>query len=397
MLFPLSVATCLLNQYFRKVYRRQYEVHKSGIVVVTGASTGIGNHAAIALAQDGYQVYAGVRTEDEMLAIQALGVPTLKPLFLDVTKHGSCHSAVQFLEDAMQEMDLPLVALVNNAGIMTTSPVEFHAMSDARRVFNTNFFGVLDLVQLALPALRKSNGRVVNVSSMVSIAAPPLQGIYAASKAAVEALTDSLRRELLPSGVAVSLIEPAYVATELLRSASASSPSAVSIVRVFRREHPTFDKSTPLGRFRWAVHRVILQNAVKNTTRRLDMMKQAANYRPSPSGQATDEHLSHKQLHRREHHRRRVMRQKDRDVAEAKRMYSHLYSARVEREIAWNVSLAETPACTTWAIRHAISSPTPRTRYPVSNAAGLPSWLLAYAFAFLPDRFVDSQLWPIHT
>jgi NAD(P)-dependent dehydrogenase (short-subunit alcohol dehydrogenase family) len=77
---------------------------------------------------------------------------------------------MNFVEQVMNTTELPLVALVNNAGVMTTSPLEHHDMRDARRVFDVNFFGVLSLLQLALPALRRSGGRVVNVSSMVAVA-----------------------------------------------------------------------------------------------------------------------------------------------------------------------------------------------------------------------------------
>ena len=111
-----------------------------------------------------------MRTEQEWQVIEDLALPTLVPLFLDVTKPGSCHSAMNFVEQVMNTTELPLVALVNNAGVMTTSPLEHHDMRDARRVFDVNFFGVLSLLQLALPALRRSGGRVVNVSSMVAVA-----------------------------------------------------------------------------------------------------------------------------------------------------------------------------------------------------------------------------------
>ena len=101
-----------------------------------------------------------------MLHIQSRGIPTLKPLFLDVTKRGSCISAVQLIEKVLKQTGLPLVALVNAARMMTTSPLEHHTIADAQKAFNTNFFGVLVLTQLALPSLKQSNGRVINISSL---------------------------------------------------------------------------------------------------------------------------------------------------------------------------------------------------------------------------------------
>lgn len=139
-------------------------MHSSGIVLLTGASTGIGRHAAEHLADNGYTVYAGVRKQGDMEKLLSLNNPFIVPLLLDVTDHTSCVTAAQ----QVMEVALPLVAIVHNAGISRDIVTEFHDVDDARKVFETNFFGVIDLTQLLLPLLRRTKGRIVAISSVAS-------------------------------------------------------------------------------------------------------------------------------------------------------------------------------------------------------------------------------------
>jgi short-subunit dehydrogenase len=113
------------------------------------------------------------------------------------------------------ENKIPYVALVNNAGISRKQVAEFHDISDAKDVFETNFFGVLDLVQQSLPELRKNKGRVIMVSSLSGFLAAPLYSVYSGSKFALEGFSDSLRREVAAFGVSVSIVEPGHIRTEL--------------------------------------------------------------------------------------------------------------------------------------------------------------------------------------
>jgi NAD(P)-dependent dehydrogenase (short-subunit alcohol dehydrogenase family) len=118
------------------------------------------------LADRGYRVYAGVRRDKDVGMITELGKSNLFPLLVDVSSHPSCVQAIEFLTQETQRLGLPFVALVNNAGVSRKLPVEFHELSDAKRVFDTNYFGVLDMVQLSLPLLRKSQGRIIMTSSI---------------------------------------------------------------------------------------------------------------------------------------------------------------------------------------------------------------------------------------
>lgn len=197
-----------------KSFTPEFKV-QHGIVLVTGASTGIGRHAAEDLAKRGYIVYAGVRKQSDMDDIDALKIPGLHALKVDVTNHESCVNAVSQLAAETKKQNLPFIALVNNAGISRRHPAEFHELSDIRTVFETNFFGLVDLTQLALPMLRASEGRVVMVTSVAGVFGPPMSSVYSASKFAVEGFSDGLRRELRPHKVAVSVIQPGFVKTAI--------------------------------------------------------------------------------------------------------------------------------------------------------------------------------------
>lgn len=168
LLWATFVGILSLGGYYisNNLLAREYIVHNHGVILITGASTGIGSHAAITLAEKGYIVYAGVRKEKDMENIRNLGIKNLLPLQLDVSLHSSCVEAMNFITEETERLNLPFVALVNNAGVSRKLPVEFHDVDDAKKVFDTNYFGVLDMVQLALPQLRKSQGRIIMTSSI---------------------------------------------------------------------------------------------------------------------------------------------------------------------------------------------------------------------------------------
>jgi NAD(P)-dependent dehydrogenase (short-subunit alcohol dehydrogenase family) len=172
-------------------------------VLVTGASSGIGRATAIGLAARGFTVYAGTR--------RPLDYGGVTPVDLDVTQ------AVDHLGE------LELDGLVNNAGLAVIGPLEFLALDELRRQLEVNAVGQLAVIQACLPALRRSGGRIVNVSSISGRVALPLFGPYAASKFALEALSDALRRELR-GAVGVSLIEPGAVATPIWQRTLGATP-----------------------------------------------------------------------------------------------------------------------------------------------------------------------------
>lgn len=181
-------------------------------VLVTGASAGIGRACALHLDALGWRVFAGVRRSDDGTALEERGSERLLALPLDVTDASSIAGAVRAVHDALGA-PATLHALVNNAGVSEGGPLELIEMERLRRQFEVNVVGTVAVTQAFLPMLRRAPGRIVNVGSIQGFMALPFSGAYAASKHALEALSDSLRRELRPWGIAVSLLEPGAVAT----------------------------------------------------------------------------------------------------------------------------------------------------------------------------------------
>jgi NAD(P)-dependent dehydrogenase (short-subunit alcohol dehydrogenase family) len=188
-------------------------------VVVTGASSGIGADVASLLAHEGFLAFAGVRSDADAARVATLH-EFVRPLRLDVTDRASIDEAAQ----AVAASGHVLRAVVGNAGIAVAGPLEFLPVDELRRQFEINVFGALAVTQAMLPLLRRTRGRIVMISSVQGRLAAPFVGPYAASKHALEALSDSLRAELLPSGVDVAIIEPGAVKTPIWeRSAKAGS------------------------------------------------------------------------------------------------------------------------------------------------------------------------------
>ncbi len=175
-------------------------------MLVTGASSGIGEATALHLRELGFDAVAAVRKDDDAERLSAKGVRTVR---LDVTDAESIAAARAELGDG------PLAGLVNNAGIAVAAPLEFLPLDQFRHQLEVNLVGQLAVTQQFLPALRAGRGRIVNVSSIGGRVALPLVGAYHASKFALEAVSDTLRRELLSQGVDVVVIEPGGVKTPI--------------------------------------------------------------------------------------------------------------------------------------------------------------------------------------
>ncbi|WP_112262915.1 SDR family NAD(P)-dependent oxidoreductase [Lentzea terrae] len=176
------------------------------LVVVTGASTGLGRATARELARCGFHVLAGVRRETD-----AVAAPGIEPVLLDITRPEQVGAL------AARIGNRSVHALVNNAGIQVNAPVETLPLDQWRHVFEVNLFGHIAVTQALLPVLR--NGRVVNISSVGGKVAMPTYGAYAGAKFALEAVSDALRRE----GVQVVVIEPGGVRTEMARRGIATA------------------------------------------------------------------------------------------------------------------------------------------------------------------------------
>jgi NAD(P)-dependent dehydrogenase (short-subunit alcohol dehydrogenase family) len=176
-------------------------------VLVTGAGRGIGKAIALKLAADGWDVYAGVRKPEDGEALQSAAA-SIKPVLLDVTDDAQ----VAALADSLPAS---LDAVVNNAGIVFNSPIEAFAAEDFRQMFEINVFGAVAVTQAVLPKIRAAQGRVVFISSISGRIATPWTGAYSGSKAAIELIADSLRMELRPWKIKVSVVEPGATETDI--------------------------------------------------------------------------------------------------------------------------------------------------------------------------------------
>ncbi|PPF45408.1 dehydrogenase [Pseudoclavibacter sp. AY1F1] len=194
---------------------------KSSLFVVTGASTGMGAATTRALAAQGHFVLAGVRKDSDGRALKSANV---QPVLLDITRP----EQITDLASVVEADGRPLRALVNNAGIAVNAPVEALPMTEWRRQFDVNFFGHIEVTQALLPALLRSRGRVVMMSSVGGRLAQPTYGAYSGSKYALEAVSDSLRRELAPHGVKVVIVEPGAVRTEMVGRGGATAKTLIA-------------------------------------------------------------------------------------------------------------------------------------------------------------------------
>jgi len=182
-------------------------------VVVTGASSGIGEASALKLATVGFDVFAGVRKEADGERLRSESGSKVVPLSIDVTDQDSIRAAAAQVTEAVGERGL--AGLVNNAGVAISGPLEFIPIEELRQQIEINLIGQVAVTQAFLGLIRAGRGRIVNVSSIGGRIALPFAGPYAASKFGIEAISDSLRRELRPWGIEVSVIEPGSVATKI--------------------------------------------------------------------------------------------------------------------------------------------------------------------------------------
>jgi NAD(P)-dependent dehydrogenase (short-subunit alcohol dehydrogenase family) len=201
---------------------RQVTQQARAVALITGASSGIGAATASLLATSGFRVFGTSRA------------PTADPrrpfplVPLDVRSDASVAAAVRHVLAQAGRIDL----LVNSAGYAQAGALEENSLDDARAQFDTNVFGVLRVTNAVLPGMRaQRSGRIVNVSSLVGHVAPAYLGLYAGTKFALEGLSEALRAELRPFGVAVSLVEPGFVRTGLAGRSPAQPLAAYDVPR----------------------------------------------------------------------------------------------------------------------------------------------------------------------
>ena len=208
--------------------KRESTSSNRAAVIVTGASTGIGRATALDLASRGFDVFAGVRREADGDSVAAESSGAVTPVILDVTDAATIDGAALRVTDAVG--DGGLRGLVNNAGIAEPAPLEIMPIDALRRQLEVNVVGQVAVTQAFLPLIRSAQGRVVNISSVGGRVASPALGAYAASKFAIEALSDSLRMELHQWGIHVSVIEPGSFGTEIWRRGGEAADSTIERV-----------------------------------------------------------------------------------------------------------------------------------------------------------------------
>ena len=193
------------------------------VVIITGASSGIGEATARRLAAGGARLVLFARRPERLAALARELDPSGRLVLAvagDITSDDDRRRLVAATLEKFGRID----ALVNNAGYGTRGPVEIVPVEAVRRNFETNLFSLIALTQLVLPGMReRGEGCIVNIGSVAGRIARPLSSIYDSTKHALEAITDGLRGELKPFGVRVSLIRPGYIVTEFVEAADAAS------------------------------------------------------------------------------------------------------------------------------------------------------------------------------
>lgn len=206
------------------------------VVIVTGASSGIGRETALAFAAAGAHVALAARSAEKLQEIVTAHPPfadRLLPIPTDVTRQDDVDSLVSATLEKFGRLDI----LINNAGIGLRAELTDTKLENAQYLMDVNFFSAIRCIQAALPAMkRQGSGAIVNVGSVLSAIATPRNGIYCASKFALRALSDSLRLELKPLGIDVILIMPGYTATPFFENMTryGSSPRSTSL----KGQHP---------------------------------------------------------------------------------------------------------------------------------------------------------------
>lgn len=210
----------------------------SKVILITGASTGLGESIATYLANKGFIVYGTSRQTSEAGTVFSM-------IRMDVTSSESVRLAIDHILQQEGKLDV----LINNAGLGIAAPVELLSIDDMQSVFDTNVTGVIRTIQAVLPSMRKQrSGLIINISSIAAEAGLPYRGAYSASKAAVERLTEALRLEMASFGVQACSIQPGGTRTDINKNRLRASLPADSVYKkTFDRTYELIDQSVSEG------------------------------------------------------------------------------------------------------------------------------------------------------
>jgi short-subunit dehydrogenase len=199
-------------------------------VLITGASTGIGRGLALDLASEGNQVFASVRSRKDGDLLMKDG-PSIIPILFDVTDEKAVLESVADVRSRIEKSHT--FSIINNAGIAVAGPIEDLSIGEIKHQFDVNVFGALTVTKSYLPLLREQSprgqkGRIVNISSVSGLVSSPFLGPYSASKYALEAFSDALRREMLGENIKVLLIEPGPIQTPIWQKGLGGGRATIS-------------------------------------------------------------------------------------------------------------------------------------------------------------------------
>ncbi|WP_030672017.1 SDR family oxidoreductase [Streptomyces sp. NRRL B-1347] len=256
-------------------------------VVITGASSGLGKHCALHLARHGFRVFAGVRKEadGELLRAEAASAPLL-PVILDVTDESSIRTAADTVAEASGGHGI--WALVNNAGTCVSAPLECVPPGELGDQLATNVVGPLAVTQALLPHLRRTRGRIVNVTSGLGSIAAPYLGAYATGQFAKEGMSDALRRELRPQGVTVCVVQPGAVNTPIWGKVRETGHELLDRTPEGIRElyGPTFERFLRLNEQRAQASRTRPEDFARGVCHALSAPRPRTRYRIGADAQA---------------------------------------------------------------------------------------------------------------
>lgn len=178
------------------------------VVLITGASSGVGRSTARLLSQKDYKVFG---TSRNVASVES--IPAVEIVALDVCSEDSVKACVKAVLSRAGRLDI----LINNAGHELAGALEEFSLHEAKAQFETNFFGVVRMVNAVLPVMRQQkNGQIINISSLSGLTPIPFLGFYSASKFALEGYTEALRHEIKPFNIHISLIEPSFLNTPMM-------------------------------------------------------------------------------------------------------------------------------------------------------------------------------------
>jgi short-subunit dehydrogenase len=209
------------------------------VVLISGASSGIGRAVAELLASRGYRVFAGVRA-----SATTFPHPGIEVVPVDVRDGTSVEACVEQVYNRAGRIDV----LINNAGVNLVGAVEETSIGQAQALFDTNVVGVLRMIQAVLPGMRRQGtGQIVNISSVLGFIPAPFMGVYASTKHAIEGLSESLDHEVRTFGIRVILIEPPYVRTRLDSNAAQAESRIDAYAAQRRRTAAAITRNTNAG------------------------------------------------------------------------------------------------------------------------------------------------------